>query len=94
VGQPGAAGMGLTLTAAHYTFFFSNDFNGENRMQAEDRGHRIGMNVLKGGFIGDVIHLPSDEKVIDNLKLKRDLQHMSMVGVRKAFENAVERSSD
>lgn len=81
IGQPGAAGMGLTLTVSPTTVFFSNDFNGENRMQAEDRGHRIGMDTVNGGLIVDIIHLPSDRKVIENLKKKKDLQYMSMKGL-------------
>jgi len=42
VGQPQAGGIGLTLTAAEHTFYFSNDFNLETRLQSEDRNHRIG----------------------------------------------------
>jgi SNF2 family DNA or RNA helicase len=85
VGQPGAAGMGLTLTASPTTFFFSNDFNGESRMQAEDRGHRIGMDIVKGGLIVDCFHLPTDEKVFNNLKLKKDLQYLSMTGLQSCL---------
>lgn len=81
IGQPGAAGMGITLTASPTTVFFSNDFNGESRIQAEDRGHRIGMDIVRGGRIVDICHLPSDLHVLDNLKKKRDLQHLSMVGL-------------
>ena len=85
-GQPGAAGMGLQLTAAHGTFFFSNDFLPENRMQAEDRGHRIGMDVIRGGWIYDAFHLPSDRKVYDSLKKSRNLLKMSMTGLRELFD--------
>jgi hypothetical protein len=87
VGQPGAAGMGLTLTVSPSTFFFSNDFNGENREQAEDRGHRIGMDVVRGGLITDVIHLPSDLQVLDNLRKKKQLQYMAMKGLAMALES-------
>lgn len=86
VGQPGAAGMGLTLTASPTTFFYSNDFNPESRQQAEDRGHRIGMDVIRGGRIVDCIHLPSDLRVIDTLKRSKMLQLMSLTGLRKMFQ--------
>lgn len=86
VGQPGAAGMGLTLTASPTTFFFSNDFVGENRIQAEDRGHRIGMDRERGGRIVDVIHLETDRYILDNLKKKRNLQHLSMTGLKDVFK--------
>lgn len=86
VGQPGAAGMGLTLTASPTTSFFSNDFNAENRYQAEDRGHRIGMDRERGGRINDYVHLDTDLYVLENLKKKRDLQHMSMTGIAHVFD--------
>jgi len=35
-------GVGITLTAADYCVFYSHSFNGEHRMQALDRIHRIG----------------------------------------------------
>lgn len=42
IGQQHAGGIGITLTAADYCIFFSNDYSSEIRMQAEDRLHRIG----------------------------------------------------
>ena len=85
IGQPGAAGMGLTLTASPMICYYSNDFNAESRIQSEDRIHRIGMDVNRGATIYDIIHLPTDEKVLENLKKKRDLQAMSLGDMRKAF---------
>ena len=82
VGHPGSAGMGLTLTASPTNIFYSNDFNGENREQAEDRIHRIGMDENRGATIKDIINLPTDRYIIENLKVKRELQKLSMVGVR------------
>lgn len=81
VAQAGAAGMGLTLVASPTTVFYSNDFNGDSRIQAEDRGHRIGMDRERGGRILDIFHLPSDEYVLNNLQKKKDLQHLSLTGV-------------
>ncbi len=87
-GQPGAGGMGITLTASPTEVFFSNDFNAESRIQAEDRHHRPGMSD-KGGLIIDIIHLPSDEYVLENLKKKKDLQMLSMVGLKDGIEGAL-----
>jgi hypothetical protein len=84
-GQAGAAGMGLTLTAAPSTFFYSNDHNPQNRQQAEDRGHRIGMDTERGGLIIDNIHLPSDRKVLESLRKSRNLQRMSMTGLKELY---------
>ena len=35
-------GTGLTLNEAHNTIFYSNSFSSTDRLQAEDRNHRIG----------------------------------------------------
>jgi len=42
VGNPAAAGTGLTLHAAATVVYYSNSFNLEHRLQSEDRAHRIG----------------------------------------------------
>lgn len=85
VGQPGAAGLGLTLTASPTILFYSNDFNSESRLQAEDRIHRPGMNKTRGATIIDLIHLPSDEYVLENLKKKKDLQSLTLGDLKEAF---------
>lgn len=78
VGQPGSAGMGLTLTASPTILFYSNTFNGEDRIQSEDRIHRIGMDVNRGATIKDIFHLPTDEFIYNNLKLKKKLQSITL----------------
>jgi SNF2 family DNA or RNA helicase len=42
VGQSRTGGIGITLTAATYAYYFSNDWGLETRIQSEDRNHRIG----------------------------------------------------
>lgn len=86
LGQPGAAGMGLTLTASPTTLFYSNDFNPESRTQAEARGYRYGMDLVRGGLILDIEHLPSDRKVIDSLRQSRQLEKMSMEQLRSFYK--------
>jgi SNF2 family DNA or RNA helicase len=78
IGQPSAAGMGITLTASPTIVYYSNDFNAESRAQSEDRIHRMGMDVNRGATIIDIVHLLSDQLVIDNLKKKKKLQSMTM----------------
>lgn len=78
IGQPSAAGMGLTLTASPTIVYYSNDFNAESRIQSEDRVHRMGMDINRGATIIDLIHLPSDELVLNNLKKKKKLQSLTM----------------
>jgi len=42
VGNQAAGGLGITLTAASTVVYFSNSFSLEDRLQSEDRPHRIG----------------------------------------------------
>lgn len=86
IGHPGSAGMGLTLTAASMIVYVSNDFNAESRIQSEDRIHRAGMDTNRGATIVDLLLLPTDYKVLDNLKRKRELQSMSLGELQKAME--------
>ena len=87
VGHPDSGGMALTLTASPTELFYSNAFKGEARMQAEDRFHRPGMDKNRGATIVDLINLPSDKLVLDNLKLKKRLQDLSMGELEDAFAN-------
>jgi len=92
VGHPKSGGMGVTLTASPGTFFFSNSFDGEDRTQAIDRIHRIGMDMNLGATIYDVIHLPSDRKVLDNLNAKRKLELMSLGELQSSIDSESERT--
>jgi hypothetical protein len=83
VGHPESGGMGLTLTASPSIVYYSNDFKAENRIQSEDRIHRLG---TKGATIIDLIHLPTDELVLENLRKKRELQALSMGQLREVFQ--------
>lgn len=91
VGHPKAGGMALTLTASPTALYYSNSFDGEARMQSEDRGHRIGMDENIGYTIIDLIHLPTDKLVLDNLYKKKKLQSLTMNEVTEALNTEVER---
>jgi SNF2 family DNA or RNA helicase len=72
VGNPAAAGRGLTLTNADQVAYYSNSFSLTERLQSEDRAHRIGQknNVTYTDF-----YAPGtiDEKVLDALRNKKAL---------------------
>lgn len=78
VAHPESSGTGLTLTEANTEVFFSNTFKGEDRMQAEDRAHREGMDLNKGLTVIDLMHLPTDKLIRDNVVFKKGLQNMTM----------------
>ena len=85
VGHPKAGGMALTLTASPTELFYSNSFDGEARMQAEDRFHRAGMDTNRGATIIDLILLPTDLLVLKNLQKKKRLQDVSMGELQTVF---------
>lgn len=87
LGHPRSSGMGLTLTESPTIVFFSNSFNGEDRMQAEDRIHRPGMDVNKGATIIDLVHLPIEKEVVENLRNKVSLQNMTLGVIKDSFQN-------
>ncbi len=84
IAHPKSGGVSLTLCeqegrpGATMSVFYSNDYNAGSRSQAEDRIHRIGMDKVKGAMIVDLIHLPTDKRVLDVLKKNRKLELMSM----------------
>lgn len=86
VGHPKAGGMALTLTASPISIYYSNSFDGEARMQSEDRIHRAGMDANRGCVIKDYIHLATDKLVLDNLQQKRKLQALTMGEIGEALK--------
>jgi len=72
VGNQQTAGYGITLTAARTMIFYSNNYNLEERLQAEDRAHRIGLHHPV-----TIIDLQTPEsvdvKIVQALRKKLDL---------------------
>lgn len=72
VGHVQAGGKGLTLHAATTVVYFSNDFSLENRLQSEDRAHRIGQ--TKNVTYIDMIAVNTlDEKIVSTLRSKKSV---------------------
>lgn len=69
VGNPAAGATGLTLTAAKTVIYYSNSFKLIDRLQSEDRAHRIGQDnsVL---YIDLVAEDSVDEQVVEALRNK------------------------
>jgi SNF2 family DNA or RNA helicase len=75
-----AAGTGLTLTAAKAVLYYTNNYNLEDRLQSEDRAHRIGQdgafqpNGEHGVLYCDMVGEDTvDERIIDALVRKKEL---------------------
>jgi SNF2 family DNA or RNA helicase len=75
VGNQQSGGFGLTLTAATTVIYFSNSFSLEDRLQSEDRAHRIGqhhpVNYVDLECRGTI-----DTKIITALQKKMNLADM------------------
>jgi hypothetical protein len=78
VAHPESGGMSLTLVEARMAVYWSNSWKPEYRIQSEDRIHRKGMDENLGCTIVDLIHLPSDERVIEVIRANRKLELMTM----------------
>lgn len=66
------SGVGIDLFAATWEYFYSNDYSLSNRLQAEDRAHRIGQ--TKNVTIFDAVAKGTqDEKVINILRGKLEV---------------------
>lgn len=70
VGNAQSAGAGLTITAASTVIYYSNNFNLRDRLQSEDRAHRIGQtrNVV---YIDITAADTIDERITANLQSKK-----------------------
>lgn len=78
VGQPEAAGMGLTLTASPSIVYWSNTFKPTDRIQSSARIHRTGMDVNRGATVFDLLHLPTDRMVLANITEKIARQDLTL----------------
>jgi SNF2 family DNA or RNA helicase len=94
VAHPKSGGMGLTLTESRMAVYYSNGYETESRTQSEDRIHRIGTDLNLGATIVDLIHLPTDLKVLELLKDNRRLELMSMGDIQACFESSSENETE
>lgn len=76
VSNQATGGIGLTLTAATLSVYFSNTFSLEDRLQSEDRNHRIGQtnSVMYVDLISD---LKVDQLIMGALLQKKSLSQFA-----------------
>ncbi len=86
IAHPASGGTGLTLTRSPGILYYSNSFSGDDRTQSEDRIHRLGMDNNIGATIYDIVHLPVDQLVLDNLRKKRRLELLTLGDLQGACE--------
>jgi len=75
VGQLQTTGIGINLTAASYVVFMTNSYSYGERVQAEDRCHRIGQD--KNVTYIDLLYKNTiDVNILRTLKNKESMAHM------------------
>ena len=72
VGNPQTGGMGITLTASSTVIYYSNTYNLEDRIQSEDRAHRIGQ-TNKVTYVDLICRKTVDEKIVPSLINKKSI---------------------
>jgi SNF2 family DNA or RNA helicase len=85
VSNPQTGGRGITLTEASTMIFYSNSYDLELRVQAEDRIHRIGQE-RSCTYIDLVSKGTVDERILQNLLNKVKISNEILGEVRNWFE--------
>lgn len=67
--------------------YWSNSFKPEFRIQSEDRIHRKGMDENLGCEIVDLIHLPTDARVLEVIQANRKLELMTLGEFKDSLVN-------
>ena len=77
VGNTQTGGYGITLTAANTVVYYSNNYNLEQRLQSEDRAHRIGQ-TGSVTYVDLIAEGTIDEKIVKSLRSKIDIANEIM----------------
>ena len=77
VGNTQTGGYGITLTAANTVIYYSNNYNLEQRLQSEDRAHRIGQ-TGSVTYVDLLAEKTIDEKIVQSLRSKIDIANEIM----------------
>lgn len=74
VGNPSAGGIGINLYRASVAIYFSNSYSTEDRVQSEDRCHRIGSGIHDSVTYHDLICTGTiDTKIISTLRANKQI---------------------
>jgi len=84
VAHPACGGEGIDLSASETIIYYSNTFKASERWQSQDRCLSPGNSVT----IYDLIYLPTDEQVLDNLQQKRAAQEITLESIRSRILKA------
>lgn len=74
--QQQVGGLGLTLTKSRYTIYYSNTYSLEDRIQTEDRTHRMTQEADRVVYFDLIAKVPCDMKPITALRNKQKLSNL------------------
>lgn len=72
ISTPNSGGTGITLNTVAYVIYYSNNYSYKDKVQSEDRNHRIGQKRTVT-YIDLVAHDTIDGKILENLRNKKDM---------------------
>ena len=75
VGTQASGGTGLTLTEASTVVYYSNTFSLEDRLQSEDRAHRIGQKNNVTYYDIEAVDTV-DQRIVSALRMKKDVANL------------------
>jgi len=84
--QVSIGGIGIDLTAANKTIYYSNSYNFEHRIQSEDRLHRIGQDQHVT-YYDLLLKNTIDLTVLNCLRKKGNMADMLMKNIKKGGED-------
>ncbi len=85
IGNQQAGGTGITLTRGDYVIYFSNTFRLRDRLQSEDRAHRIGR-TEKVVYLDFAAQDTIDEKIVQVLSDKQEISELIQSGAIKVVD--------
>jgi hypothetical protein len=78
VAHPATGGTGVSYSASPTIMYWHNPFDGAARMQSIERGTDMGMDMTRGCRIVDLVQLPVDKYILENLDKKVNLQSIAL----------------
>jgi len=88
VGNAATGGVGLNMTRAELVIYYSNSFSFTDRVQSEDRAHRIGQ-TKSVTYIDLIAEGTVDGVVMQALRTKNDVSEFVRTSINDRNENTL-----
>jgi hypothetical protein len=85
VAYPGCV-HGLAFQRSPALLYYSNTFNADDRLQSLERVDRHGKDLSKPTRVVDLMHLPSDQKVLDLVEKKIHVQNVTLDEIKRWYK--------